>query len=229
MGYAASPSVLETVNRVLEECGVAPVTVLTSRPAQIALQGLNDGCNDIWSRQRWTFARGLSVVSLVASQKDYALPARFDRMASNFRTNLATGYTDLIELSPEEWWQNHMGTSSSDGTPRAYTIKQLTVMFYPTPSAEFIAQCPTLEFEYFQSTPPRMASTNGSSAWDVPLDFYDAMVKYGKSKLKQYLEYPDGPMNMQEYEMSLQILKGKYREVRSFPTLRTKNPVISVW
>lgn len=229
MGYAASPSVLASVNRVLLECGAPTVSVLTSRPAQIALEGLNDGCHDIWSRQRWTFARGAASIALVASQRDYALPARFDRMAESFRSNAAMGYSSLVEISPEEWWRNNFGTSTQDGTPYVFTIKQLTVSFYPTPSAEFISQCPVLEFEFFQSTPPRMSTAMGTGAWDVPLDFYDAMIKYGKAKLKQHLEYPDSPMNLQEYEMSLQILKGKYREVRGAPTLKPRNVNVSEW
>lgn len=229
MGYQASPSVLDTVNRVLLECGVPQVAVLTSRQAQLALEGCNDAVNDIWTRQRWTFARGSASISLVADQRDYSLPGRFDRMAQSFRTNSTLGYGSLVEVSPEDWWKYALGTSATSGSPNIFTIKQLNVSFYPTPSADFITTCPVLEYEYFQSTPPRLTTSDSTGAWDVPLDFYDPIVKYAKAKLKQFLEYPDGPMNLQEYEQGLQILKGKYREVRTAPVLKSTVLTPSEW
>lgn len=229
MGFRASRSVLTLVNRVLTECGQPTVSGLSGTQATVVLEAMNDGCADIWLRQRWAFQRGAASIALVASQRDYSLPANFDRIATPFRTTGTLGYRDLIEFSPEEWWQQGLGTSTSDGSPVYYTVKELVVSLYPKPSSDFITNCPTLEYEYFEGVPARRVAADTGSSWDLPLDFEDAHVHFGRGKLKQYLEYPDWAADMSRYEQALQILKGKYREVRTSPTMKPRYPVISEW
>lgn len=213
MGYLASRSVLTLVNRVMRETGLPEVASITSKQALVALEALNDGFADIWQRQRWTFQRYTANLALVASQQEYTLPADFDRMASEFRA----GYNNLTEYTPEEWWASNYGDMTDEGQPLVYTVEGLTVKFYPVPNSTFIASIPTLKYQYFKAMPLRRTASDASSSWDLPLDFEDAHVKYGKAKLKQFLEYPDWSVDMQGYEQSLRTVRDKYREVRVAP------------
>lgn len=213
MGYLASRSVLDILNRVMRETGLPEVSAITSKQAKIALESLNDAFADIWQRHRWTFQRYTAALAMVDSQQDYSLPADFDRMASNFRVRSLP----LEELSPEQWWAAGYGGITSYGQPYVYTVDSLTARFYPIPDAGFVANSPTISFQYFKAMPSRRVAADINSSWDLPLDFEDAQVRFGKSRLKQFLEYPDYRDDMQSYEQALRVLFNKYREVRVAP------------
>lgn len=224
MGYLASRSVLTLVNRVLRESGVPEVSSITSKLSNVALEALNDGFADIWQRQRWSFQRYTANLPLVASQQEYTLPGDFDRMASVFRA----GFNSLTELTPEHWWSHNYGDMTDEGQPLVYTVEGLMVKFYPIPNQNFIDTFPTLKYQYFKAMPARRTQSDASSSWDLPLDFEDAHVKYGKSKVKQFLEYPDWAADMQGYEQSLRTVRDKYREVRVQPRVNPGD-VPQVW
>lgn len=224
MGYRPSRDVMTVVNRVFRETGLPEVSHLMGKQAQIVLEALNDGCTDIWQRHRWPFQRYTAALPLVADQQEYTLPADFDRMASPFRV----GYLTLEEKTPEEWWNGQYGDITSTGQPYLYTIESLVAKFYPIPHAAFVDVYPFLRYQYFKTQPERRTTASATSSWDLPLDFENAMVSFGKARLKQFLEYPDWETEQRAYEMALKVLRDKYREVRVAPRLRT-NEVPMVW
>lgn len=224
MGYRPSRDVMTTVNRVFRESGLPEVAHLMGKQAQIVLEALNDGCADIWQRHRWPFQRYTASLVMVANQQEYTLPADFDRIASPFRI----GYLTLEEKTPEEWWNGQFGDITSVGQPYLYTVESLTAKFFPTPNDSFVDAYPTLRFQYFKTIPTRRTTADATSSWDLPLDFENALVCFGKASLKRFLEYPDWERDQQAYEMALKTLRDKYREVRVAPKLRT-NEVAMDW
>lgn len=223
------PNCLAMVNRVLFECGVPEVAVLGNRESRVALEALNDSTADIWIRQRWTFQRANAFLTMVANQADYALPADFDRIAHGFRTNQASGFTPITEKTPEEYYVQATGFLSSSGQPLYFTVRNTTVSFLPAPAASFIALSPQLEWWYFKCQPTRRTTADGANSWDLPLDMHDAMIMFGKAKLKTYLEASPADINsdLQEYERKLGFLRNKYRLNRVAPTFKTgaQNPI----
>lgn len=229
MSYLASRSVLTLVNRVLRESGWPEVTAITSQMAKIVLDALNDGAAAIWNSNRWTFQLNNASIALVANQATYALPDGFDRLAEPFRITGTLGYCGLLEMTPEDWWGNGLGDSSQVGTPQYFKIEQLTATFYKTPSADFITQCPLLDYQYFKGNPERRATTDINSSWDLPLDFEDAHVKYARARLKQFLGDPDTPMDLRDFDQALQLQVNKWRQARKPMRLRPEDWVISSW
>lgn len=217
MGMLASRSCLVLVNRVMRETGLPDVTTFTDTNSIIALEALNDCVADIWQRQRWTFQRYTSTIQLVDSQQDYTLPEGFDRMASPFRTSGTLGLSNLQELTPEVWWELGLGDSTNIGQPLYYTIDVGVARFSPIPNSDFVAICPSFQYQYFKGVQTRRTTSDTASSWDLPLDFEDAMVNFGKARLKKFLEYPDWGQDMESYERNLKTLRDKYREVRVAP------------
>jgi hypothetical protein len=224
MGYLASRSVLTLINRVFRESGLPEVSVITGKQAIIVLEAMNDAFGDIWQRHRWTFQRYTASLVPVDAQQEYTLPADFDRMASPFRYGTST----LDEKTPEEWWTGNYGDITNAGAPYLYTIEGLTAKFYPIPNAAFITSYPLMKYQYFKALPARRTTSDAASSWDLPLDFEDAMVHFGKARFKQFLEYPDWTTEQQAYEQALKTLRDKYREVRVAPRLRS-NEIPMVW
>lgn len=226
------PSCLTMVNRVLEECGDVTVPSLDpgTRNSKIALEALNDVTADIWKRQRWPFQKQTSTFSLVANQADYALPDRFGRLAEPIRiTSTTSGYTNLVELTPEVWNQVNRGGITLGTSPAWFKIDNTTLSLFPSPSSDFVTQYPTLTYAYFQDVPDRKTVSNDNDSWDLTNDFYEAMVLFGKAKLKQYLSFPDFGADMEAYERNLRQLQAKVREGRTPAQVRPRFWVVSEW
>ena len=225
------PSCLTMVNRVLEECGDLTVASLNpgTRNSKIALEGMNDAQSEIWKRQRWPWQRQTYNLSLVAGQGDYALPDRFDRLAEPLNLGAVGSFQNLKEFTDEEWNQLNMGVPATDGTPRGFKISNVTMTMTPAPSAEFVALYPQLIFTYFQAMPNRRGVTDDNNSWDVPGSFYDEMISYGKSKLKQYLGFPDWQVDMGTFEQGMRSQLNKVREGRAPAKMRPTNWVVSTW
>lgn len=229
MAYLASRSVLDLVNRVLLESGVPEVTSITTNISKIALNALNDAASAIWNSNRWTFQLFDSAITLVAGQATYALPAGFDRMAQPFRTSGTVGTLLLQEWTPEEWWGQGLGVATAVGTPAHFKVEQVTVEFWPVPGADFITACPTLEFQYFKGSPVRRTPTEIGSSWDLPLDFEQAHIAFARARLKQFLEDPDGQMDLKDFEQAIQMQINKWRQVRRAPRMRPEDFIVSSW
>jgi hypothetical protein len=221
MGMYASRSCLTLVNRVMRETGLPEVAAFSSVNSKVALESLNDAVTDVWQRNRWTFQRLTVSLPVVANQQDYTLNADFDRMAAPFRVGSTLGLAFLTELTPEQWWASNLGASAVGGSPTHFTIDLGVARFSPIPDSNFVTINPNFQYQYFKANPIRRTTTDTASSWDLPLDFENAMVNYGKARLKKFLEYPDWQSDMQDYETALQTLKNKWREVRIAPQMQT--------
>lgn len=226
----ALPSCLTMVQRVQEESGDIPVTTLNpgTRRSKIALEGLNDACSDIWQRERWPWQRYDYNLALVAGQNEYTLPATFGRLAEPPRQPSNSLY--MIEMTPEEWstWMSAPNSTTS-GSPNKFKIENTKIVFATNPSSDYVTSNPVLLITYFKKIPARRTVADGASSWDCPDDFYDAMIRYGKSKLKQFLEFPDYQSDMQAYEQALRIQQNRVRQGRAPATVRPMYPTISEW
>lgn len=225
------PSCLTMVNRVLEECGDLEVSSLNpgTRNSKIALEALNDAQAAIWDANRWFWQRVVYNLALVAGQSDYALPARFERLAEPLNLGATGGFQTIREYTPEEWSQLNLGVPATTGTPRAFKIQNTTLTMTPAPSTDFVADYPTISFTYFQEQPSRRGITDDANSWDVPGNFYDVMIYFGKSRLKQYLQFPDWQADMQAYEMGLRVNLNKARQGRPPARVRPVNWIVSEW
>ena len=228
---ATLPSCLDMVNRVLEECGDLTVSSLNpgTRNSKIAMEALNDSQTVIWQRQRWPWQRIVTNITLVAGVSDYTLPTRFDRLAEPVRLTQVGSFRNLKEYTPEEWAQLMMGAPATAGTPYGFKISNTTLTFDRAPTAEFVATYPVLVMTYFESIPDRRGVTDSANSWDVPGEFYTAMISYGKYKLKQYLGSQDFSVDMSEFEKEIRIMLNKVREGRKPAVMRPTNCVVSQW
>lgn len=225
------PSCLTMVNRVLEECGDLEVVSMNpgTRNSKIALEGMNDAQTEIWTRQRWPWQRQTYNLTLVTGQADYALPDRFDRLAEPLRLTVNGSFQALKEFTDEEWAQMNLGVPSTYGSPRGFRISNTTLTMTPAPSSEFVALYPQLVFTYFQQIPDRRGVTDDNNSWDVPGDFYDVMILFGKSRLKQYIGMEDWQADAANFEKGMRIHFNKVRQGRPPAKMRPTNYVIAQW
>ena len=197
------PSCLEMVQRVQEEAGDIPVVSLNpgTRRSKIALEALNDACSDIWQRERWPWRRYDTNMVLSGGVSEYTLPADFASLAEPPRLPAAGNFIYMIEMTPEEWAVWMAAPPTAAGSPNKFKIENTKMVLSPAPNADYIANYPSIVFSYFRKIPARRGITDGASSWDVPDDFYDAMVLRGKGRLKQYLEFPDWQADMQDFQI----------------------------
>ena len=227
----ALPSCLVMVQRVQEEAGDIPVTSLNpgTRRSKIALEALNDACSDIWQRERWPWRRYDYNLVLTDGVSEYTLPSTFGSLAEPPRLPAAGNYLYMIEMTPEEWAVWMAAPPATAGSPNKFKIENTKIVFSPTPNSDYVTSYPSILMSYFKKIPDRRAITDGASSWDVPDDFYDAMILRGKARLKQYLEFPDWQADMQAYEQSIRIQQNRVRQGRSPATVRPLYPSISEW
>ena len=63
----------------------------------------------------------------------------------------------------------------------------------------------------------------------MPGPFEEILIAYAKSKLKQYLEFPDWEADRKDYESKLIIMIRRNRQVRVAPALRTPWEGVAEW
>lgn len=227
------PSMKTISNRVLRETGIPEVASFASgnRQSTIAYDAVLDGYADIWMRNRWEWQRYEASIALSDGVSDYNLPANFQRLALPpwFPPNRQA--TMLKELSPDEFHVNlGLVDPTQQGQPLFCTIDHNTITVYPTPSSNFVTTCPTMTMQYFLDLPARLSAANENLVPTyMPAEFYDALVNYAKSRLKQHLEYPDFEQDMQLYEKKLQILINRNRRSRTAPRFRNEFDGIMEW
>lgn len=232
MSYAALPSALTMTNHVLRECGVPEVaSSISSREALVAFDGLNDGTAEAWNRQRWDFQRNEYTFALTGGNAEYPLPPRFQRMATPPRpTPILLGAAFLTEMTPEEWTTANIATSvTNEGTPTAFTVQNTTIALWPTPAAAYVANNPNMTLEYFARIPDRLEPANSSSSLDLPLEFYDFLIRFAKGRLKEYLQYDDAQLNYQQAEHQMQTLVNRWRTSRMPDVIRPRYAPIITW
>lgn len=205
--YPAMPQLLDVVNRIIRESGGYAVGSLSpgSTQSQVALDAVNDGIWQIYNRNCWSWANTTIYVPLVANQTDYPVPADFDRLSQNPVYN---GYV-LNEYTPDEWTQRAAGVASMIGTqagsPICYKLTANVMTVFPAPVASVIAVNPAITFSYYKNPGTRFDNTDGAVAPNLPVEFVDALVTFGKWRLKAFLEYPDAQAEAQRFEQLLSI------------------------
>lgn len=233
MAISVLPSCLTMVNNVMRELGIPAVSSLSpgTNESRIVLEGINDAVADIWNRNRWDFQRYTYSLPLVSGQDEYAVPADFGRVSLPFRLPGSRSAFEIQEMTPEEFYSSGYGVdiTTPQGQPQVFFVQHQTMKFWPTPNDNFVDQVPIIQFGYFKKSPPRREITDSSNSWDLPLDFYDALMRFGKARLKEYLQYDDAVMNYQQYEQALAIQEAKWRQARKVPTMRPPQSVISEW
>jgi hypothetical protein len=233
MAISVLPSCLTMVNNVLREIAIPEVSSLDpgTIESRIVLEGINDAVADIWNRGRWEFQRYTYALNLVAGQDEYAVPSDFGRISLPFRLPGSRSSFEIQETTPEEFYTMGLNSdfTSSQGQPRLFYVEHLTIKFWPVPNQEFIDQVPQIQFGYFKKSPARRGITDDNNSWDLPLDFYDALMRFGKGRIKEYLQYDDAQMNYNQYEQALAVQEAKYRQGRVTPTMRPRYAVISEW
>ena len=229
-----SPSLLDTVNRILNECGIQSQPNLASSQflgTITALNAVNDAVNDIKMRMRWEWLKSTSVVNLVAGTSSYPMPSDFVRMAHPFMLWDGTNLNNTLqELTPDEFWQMYPPTNlSTPGTPQVFMVDSNVLTIWPSPSTTFISTYPMLRYIYFKGAARPLGTADQASAIDVPPEFLECVVAFGKWKMKLFLEYPDWQAEQQRYEQSLRVQMNANNAGRRTPRLRQTYPSNTVW
>jgi len=223
------PSILSLVQRVKRECGLPePSTLIgtTDKTAIVALDALNDCAVDIYSRKRWEWQESLYGVPLVAGTVQYALPTDFQRMA---QPPMSAGYP-VQWLTEEEWYQFVPGVSTTSGSPQYATAHGLIFEIWPTPTQDYIDQYPILPFTYYRQPPARLDGSDDSDNINLPVEFVECLIAFGRWKVKAFLEYPDAQREEGVYEKQLFTRMNAGRSLRRAPRMRQTGAVRArVW
>lgn len=229
-----TPTLKEFVNRILNECGLqSQADLVTSQflGSTVAINAANDGVNDIKFRNRWEWLKRTAVVGLIPGVNSYPMTADFVRMAHPFCAwNGIVKSIPLNEKTPDEWYQLVPTLpAGSAGTPQFYMVDSNVVTIYPTPDTNFVTSWPNLQYVYFQGPQRPLGAADQALAIDIPPDFTEALVAFGKWKMKLFLEYPDWQVEQQRYEQCLRVQMNRNNAGRRAPRLRTTYNSTSVW
>lgn len=207
VSYPAMPKLLDVVNRILREVGAYPVPSLNpgSTQSQVALDAVNDGIWQIYNRNRWSWTNTTIYIPLVANQTDYSVPADFDRLS---QSPIYNGYV-LSEYTPDEWTQRVSGladmASTQPGAPICFKLTANVMTVFPAPVASVIAVVPSIQFSYYKNPGTRLDNTDDAVGPNLPIEFVDCLVTFGKWRLKAFMEYPDAQLEAQRFEQLLSI------------------------
>lgn len=233
MSYAL-PSMKDLANRVLRESGrpVKSTFVATTDPqAIIAYDGVLDAYADIWFRNRWEWQRYETSIAMVSGTDEYPLPPSFQRMATRPWMGPLKTAGQLNELTPEMFYALIAPMDPTQrGDPQNYTIDHTTLKLWPIPSDSTIASHPILTFQYWLELPARKTLAQEAQPLNyMPSTFEEVLVAYGKSKLKQYLEFPDWENDRKDYERKLLQQIQRNRQVRIAPQMVTPFLGVAEW
>lgn len=199
------PTLLNLASRVRREVTKETLVTLTNDATNnVIVDNLNDAVEDIYFRAKWSWAKVIGDLAVVATQSDYTLPANFHRLA----TEVELGTRKLREIDAEEWVRttgsNGIGTIP-DGQPIIYMIDRAFIRFWPTPSADFAALYPTIPILYYRRPSTRLTLANDSaSAFDLPAEFQEAIVRFAVGKLKIFRQFDDFKLDLDRYEEIVQ-------------------------
>jgi hypothetical protein len=224
----------DTVNRILNECGIpAQANLVTSQylGTVTAINAVNDAINDIKFRNRWEWLKATVVLDLQVGNLSYTPPDDFVRMAHPFTPwNGVTLGRSLQELTPDEYWQMIPSSGTmTPGTPYCYMVDSNVINLWPTPNADFIALWPQLLYTYFKGPARPLGAADQALAIDVPPEFTEAVVAFGKWKIKLMLEFPDWQAEQARYEQVIRVQMNRNNAGRKAPRLRTTFPSNQVW
>lgn len=202
-GSLQFPTLFELTKRVRREVTRETLSTLNDDPINnVIVDSLNDGIEDIYYKNRWNWKKLQYNVPLVAAQQDYALPPDFYQMAVEATYNGLR----LREVDPEEWTRYTFDpTLTAQGGPAMYMVDRTLFRVFPAPSSGAITVCPTVGVTYYRRPPARLTITSDSShAPDLPPEFIEALVAFGKWKLKIHLQYDDFQLDEKRYMETVQ-------------------------
>jgi hypothetical protein len=180
---------------------------------------------EICNRARWEWQKCRTGIQLVAGQTEYPLPADFQRMSDD---PLAAGIP-LKPYTPEDYYVAIAGFMNSSGSPSMYTVSSNKISIWPVPESDYVTYSPILPYTYFRNPGPRISADD--DVFNIPGDFYETLVSFGKWKVKAFLEYPDAEYEHQRYETCLQIQMNKIDGIRKLHRMHPQRrfPAIKSW
>ena len=222
-GSLAVPTALDIINRVQRECGVEQIVTMASPNdrSEVAREAINDAVIDIYNRARWEWLVNVYNIRLVPSQDSYQLPQNFDRLARPVQvTNVPMKEHTALD------WPYYIPTidTGGEGRPHSYMIQNQILSIYPPPNQAAIDQYQFMVFAYYKHPGVRIAANAASDkqTWDVPAQFIEPLVVFGKAKLKTYLEYPDAQAELMRYEQLIQQNLNKRRSALQNPQMHQR-------
>lgn len=207
VSYPGMPKLLDVANRVLRESGAYTVNTLNpgNVQSQVVLDALNDGIWQIYNRNRWQWTNTTIGIDLLPMQMDYPMPADFDRISMQPTYN---GFP-LREYTQDEWGSVIVPYISQgqtvQGSPAFFKVSPAVLTLWPAPTSDSIANVPQLMFNYYKTPGVRFDNTDDTVAPNLPAEFLDCLVSFGKWRLKTFLEYPDAMAEAQRFEQLLQV------------------------
>lgn len=222
-GSLSVPVALDMVNRVQRECGVESIASFATGNdrSEVVREALNDSIIDLYNRARWEWLVHVFNLPLVAGQSSYQLPQNFMRLASPLRvTN-----TPMKEYTALDW-PYYIPTidPGGQGGPHSYMIQGQVLTVFPAPGADIVALNPVFVMAYYKHAGVRIpASADGDAmTWDVPPEFIEPMIVFGKWKLKLFLEYPDSQAEQGRYEQLIQQNMNRRRSSLQNPQMHQR-------
>jgi len=222
-GSLSVPVALDMVNRVQRECGVEQITSMASGNdrSEVVREALNDSIIDLYNRARWEWLQETYFIPLVAGVDSYQLPQNFDRLAMPVRlTN-----TPMKEYTPLDWpYYIPTVDPGGQGGPHSYMVKNQVLSVFPAPTSDTVTTNPQFVLAYYKHPGVRIPASAAGDAmtWDVPPEFVEPLITFGKWKLKLYLEYPDSQADMGRYEQLIQQNMNKRRSALQNPQMHQR-------
>lgn len=222
-GALSVPVALDMVNRVQRECGVEQITSFASGNdrSEVVREALNDSIIDIYNRARWEWLLQVYSIPLVASQDQYQLPQNFDRLAMPCRlTN-----TPMKEYTALDWpYYIPTVDTGGEGAPHSYMVHNQILSVFPPPDSGTVTTNPQFLLAYYKHPGTRIPASAAGDAmtWDIPNEFVEPMIVFGKWKLKLFLEYPDSQAEFARYEQMIQQNLNKRRSALQNPQMHQR-------
>lgn len=144
---------------------------------------INQGIHEVSVVTDWAFLEASATISLVADDRDYALPADYDR----FLALVDDDNDGTLEFVAPSTWLNFVGndTGNSNTSPDYFTIFEGELLLSPVPST---ADTNRLTLYYYKK-PTELTLTTTEPEWHQA--FHMVLVEYCKWKLWEREEYFD--------------------------------------
>lgn len=201
------PNLLQLTTRVRRECTRETLVTLTDDPINnVIVDAVNDATEDIYYKNRWNWKKSLYNFRLIQGQADYALPADFYQLATEPEYN----GVKMLEVDPEDWFRHTYDPSvnpsnMTQGSPAIYMVDRTFIRLHPVPSETSVSTAPFIPAVYYRRPPPRLSiADDTSNPPDLPPEFIEAVVAFGKWKLKVHLQFDDFELDERRYREIVQ-------------------------
>lgn len=224
------PGLLSVVNRILNECNIESWNTLVNMNWQgnLVLEAINDAVVEIHRTKRWAFQRSTYYFNLVAGQTDYPLPP--DYISGTYPPSW--NGVQLMELTPDDWYAQvpFFNLVNAAGGPMMCTADANFFRIYPAPNAQGIQTAPQVRLVYQRGPGGRLTTANDNANINLPYEFLEAVVAFGKWKLKTALEYPDAGNEFNRYKQCVQFMIDTDRQTATQYSMRpNRYPNTTEW